>query len=525
MTRRDRAGLAAAALLCFAPFLVGTHGNIVPTFYIEWLAFALGLVLIACVAGGREALSLPGVATGLFVFNLVLALQVAAGGIAFPERSAVGMLYVAWAALLVLAGARLRERCGMERVVFALQVALAAAAFVLALSGLMQHYQVDLFGLRIFSATTVGLVGQKNHLANIVSCGLISLVFLAVDRRIGVATAVLGAIPMVIALPLADSRSIWIYAVIGLAGLTLCAGSRRPRVAAIGAAALIALVGAQWFFAAAAGGRVLETVSAGDPVRVALLRYGWEIFAANPLLGAGFGELGWRVFDLAPEVGLGLHGIASSHLHNLAVQLLAETGVFGAASILVPLALWLARFPWKRPSPAEAWIGALVLVQLFHGLVELPQWYAHLLGPFALLLGLGAWPGLAVQWRGWRFAAAAIAAAGAIALGVAWRDYAAMERWDREAKAATAAGRALTAGQFARLVALRDSIFASRAEGVLALLASPAPDPRPTLALARHAMRGHPAPQLAARYAELLDLAGEPGEAARVREALAVIGR
>nr|MDA8107557.1 hypothetical protein [Betaproteobacteria bacterium] len=83
----------------------------------------------------------------------------------------------------------------------------------------------------------------------------------------------------------------------------------------------------------------------------------------------------------------------------------------------------------------------------------------------------------------------------------------------------------LTEEQFAGLVALRDSIFASRAEGVLALLASPEPDPRPALDLARHAMRGHPTALLAARYAELLDLAGEPGEARRVREAVAVIGR
>ena len=80
MRALDRAALGAAALLVSVPFVVGTHANIIPTFYAEWCALALGCVFIALANARRGEIPLPPIALGLVAFALVLGLQLTARG-------------------------------------------------------------------------------------------------------------------------------------------------------------------------------------------------------------------------------------------------------------------------------------------------------------------------------------------------------------------------------------------------------------------------------------------------------------
>lgn len=522
----DRLSLAAAAALCSLPFLVGTHGDLVPTFYAEWLAFAIGLVLVVQLADRSGAVTVPPIAIGLAAFAGVLALQAALGVVAYPERNALGILYALWAALLAIGGCRLRERFGLERAATVLQVAFAGAGAVLALSGIMQRFELELLGFKIVAPGNemLGLVGQRNHFANLVSVGLASIVFLAAERRVSLVLAGVVAAPMLFALPLAGSRSILPYALIVLGATTLPAltstnrsGSRRAaRLVAVAGGALVLLVLAH----GQAGERIMQSFSAGEPVRAALARYAWEVFLASPLAGGGWNELAWNTLGVAPAIGLGLGSLAAGHAHNLVLQLLAETGIVGALAIVLPLALWFIRFPWRWPLAAECWLLAIAAIQVFHGLVELPQSYAHFLGPFALVLGLGTRFAPELPLAGARrLAPIAAIAAGALALAGSLAEYRAIERW--RAETAASAGQASPAA-LARLIELRGGLFGWRIDGALALAAEPSPA---ALALTRRAMRGHPQPELAQRYAELLDLAGQPAEAARVRKAQAVLER
>ena len=439
MRALERAALAAAALLCFIPFVVGTHANIIPTFYAEWTALALGIAVIALALARRGDVRVPWIALGLFAFLLVLVLQLVLGRVAFPERSAIAILYAAWAALLAVAAAQLRERVGLECVAAWLQGALAAAGFLIALTGFMQRYGLEAFGLRIFTAQGagrfLGVTGQQNHLANLVAVGLVSLAFLAAARRVSLATAALAAAPMLLALPLAGSRSVYVYALLALGAAALAiargdAGARRP--AAILGVAFAVLLIAQLFTHGASGARVAQSLASGslDPGRVLQARYAWAIFLAHPWLGAGWSELAWNAFQIAPAIGAAEGNVASHHAHNLALQLLAETGIAGALPVLCALALWFARFPWRAPSAAECWLLAIAAIELFHGLVEYPQWYAYFLGLFALVLGL-AGGGIRIPERSsrpLRLALVGALAAGAIALGSALTDYRALER-------------------------------------------------------------------------------------------------
>ena len=552
----ERIALAAAWLLFLAPFLVGTRTWPIPTFYCEWVALALGLATILALAVRDRDLDLPWISLGLFALALVIGVQIALGRIAFPQRSVAGILVLLWAGLLAAAGVRLRERFGLERVVAGLQIALAIAGFVLAITGLMQRFEIEVFSLRVWPTTMVGLVGQRNHLANLVSCGLASLAFLAAARRVSLATAALAAAPMLLALPLTGSRSIWAFASIALACALLrlerwagdLPGSDRAetrRLATMAGAAFALLCIVQLAVSGDLGGGILDPIEGAgedsgtrladsiasgnpDPARAVLLRYGWAAFVSSPAIGVGFGELAWNIFTLAPRVGLGLSGVADFHCHNLVLQLLAETGVAGAACIVAPLLVWFARFPWRRSSPAQAWLLVFALVQIFQGLVQTQQWYAHLLGPLALVLGSGSRPGIAARACGaTRALAIIVVALGAIPLAAALADYRALERWQRDLQQEQAVGRALSPELFGRLLELRASIFGWRAEGVLAQLVSVQPGEEPDIALAfvEHAMRGQPTPILAERYAQLLDQGGHAAEARKVRLAAAVITR
>ncbi len=517
--------------MCFLPFLVGTHGDLIPTFYAEWLAVALGLAVLLPLTDRTGAMTVPWISVGLAALTLVLALQVTLGRVAFPERNALGVLYMLWAALLACAGARLRERFGVERIAFVLQIAFAAAGFFLAISALMQRFDIVVLGLRIAAPGNemLGLVGQRNHLVNLVACGLASIVFLAGERRVSLATAALAAAPMLIVLPLAGSRSVLPYVLILLGCVTLPAltsvsrnGARSAaRLVAIAGGALVLLALVQLLAHGQAGERIAQIGSEGDPIRWALAHYAWAAFLEHPLLGTGWGELGWASIQLAPDIGLGLGAPAGGQAHDLVLQLAAETGAIGAACIVLPLAAWFVRFPWRSPLRVECWLGAICAIQLFHGLIEYPQWYAHLLGPFALLLGLGSGAAPEVRLGGARrLLPAAAIAAGTIALAAVLSDYRALALWRAEADATP--GHRASVDQFARLLALRGSLFAPRIEAVLALAADPSPA---ALELTRHAVRGHPAPALVERYAELLDQAGKQAEGARIRAGLAVLGR
>ncbi len=507
--------------------MVGTHGDLVPTFYAEWLAIAIGLTVLLPLADRSGAVSVPWIAIGLAALAGVLALQVALGRVAFPERNALGILYMLWAALLACAGARLRERFGLDRVVFALQCALAAAGFLLAIVSLMERFELTVLGLSVAAPgrEMLGLLGQRNHVANIVACGFVSLVFLAADRRVRFATHVLAAAPMLVVLALVGSRSACVYMLIGLGcasldALTGLSGRRSAwRLVALTAVAFVLLGLVATLAHGDAPARIARTFSGGDPERWVLVRYAWAAFLEHPLLGTGWGELAWASLGLASGIGRGLGGAANVQAHNLVLQLAAETGLAGALCIVVPLAAWFVRFPWRTPLRAECWLLVIAAIQLWHGMVEYPQWYAHLLGPFALVLGLGAEGAPEIRLAGARrLVPLAAIAAGAIALASTLADYRALQGW----RAAALAHRVQPPELLERLLELRGGLFAPRVEALLALAADPSPA---ALELSRQALRGYPAPALVRRYAELLDQAGKRAQAEQLRGALAVLDR
>jgi len=419
-------GLAGAALLVSVSSLVWYRTYPLTSFYSEWLAMICGLILASSLVliPRNSTLRLPGMAVGFFMLTLVMGLQLVLMDLVYPERSMFAMLYTAWSGLVIMAVANLRDRVSLEQIGLWVQAGFWFAGFVVAMSGFVQFYGLDTVFGRIVTVETgrgmIGLVGQRNYFANVVACGVVSLACLWARGRLGTLAALLTGMPMLLALAMSSSRSALAFLVVLLVvalafqrSLGREQGRRLAWAAGAALAAYLVFQGGVTYLPASADGqnqlvtateRLIESASSSAlyKVRERLYQYAWAIFLAHPLLGAGVGEYAWESFQLATSLGgNALPGI-DRNAHNFVLHLLAETGIAGAACVLVPLCAWFLRFPYRSARLDETWLLAIVLMQLAQGSVELPLWYANLLAFLVLGLGLGARGGVRLPFHGVR---------------------------------------------------------------------------------------------------------------------------
>src|SRR6266581_1496874 len=552
ITLAPRISLALVGLMVSLPFLNFHHSFPLPTFYTEWISFALGtLALFGLVFASREGgTRIPFLSLGLIALAFVLVIQVAAGKVAYFERSLLGALYLVWAALLVWLGAHLREHLGLERVGLVLQAFVAAGGFLVAITGFMMYYQIDLAGFRLISGAGMdgmyGTIAQRNNFANYLGCALASVVFLFGRGRLGLPLATLLAVPLVLGLVLSISRSAWIYVVIVFAAAWwmywLGDRGRLKPLAVFSSFVLVLFVGlnfvvaySSWFPGTGAqmltlGERWVQTVSSdqaelGLQIRVYLLKEAWTMFATHPVLGVGFGEFASNLL----EHGAGFDGrnpAMAINAHNVLLGLLAETGLLGTLCVAVPLALWLRAIPWSKPDLDAGWVLAIIAIESAHSMVEFPLWHANFLGLAVVVLGAVAQPAVKLRFSRFRQTAlTAVLAAGIATLGGVLSDYRNFERWYRQADASQRKGVPLSAAQLKDLADQRaTSLFA----GYYDLLASELlildrDDLEAKVELNTRVLRFIPIPTTVFRQAILKSLKGEHEEAAKIFSRLATI--
>src|SRR5712691_11491586 len=551
ITLVSRISLVLLGLMVSLPFLNFHHSLPLPTFYTEWMAFALGTAALLPLALARgKPTGLPLLSLGLIGLMVILLIQVAVGMVAYAERSLLGALYVLWAALLVWLGVHLREHCGLERVGVVLQIFVAFGGFLVAITGFILYYQIDLAGFRLISGAGMdgmyGTIAQRNNFANYLGCALASVVFLFGRGRSSLPLATLLAVPLVLGLVLSISRSAWIYVVIVFAAACWIyrlgdRGRLKPLVV-FSSFVLVLFVGlnfvvaySSWFPGTGAqmptlGERWMQTVSSdqaelGVQIRVYLLKEAWTMFATHPVLGVGFGEFASNLLERGASFD-GHNPAMAINAHNVLLGLLAETGLLGTLCVTVPLVLWLRAVPWSKPDLDIGWIFTLVAIEAAHSMVEFPLWHANFLGLAAVLLGAAAQPAVELRFSRFRQTAlTAVLAAGIATLGGVLSDYRNFERWYRHADASQRKGVPLSAAQLRDLADQRaTSLFA----GYYDLLASELlllnrEDLDAKLELNTHALRFIPIPTTVFRQAILMSLEGDHEEAVRIFSRLATI--
>ncbi len=543
-----RISLVLAGLMFLLPFLNPYHYYPLTNFYTEWLALAFGLAALAPLMVRRfwDEVEIPALTLWLLMFAALLLLQLIWVDIAYPEFSVLGALYVVWAAWLVWLGRVLAKSCGVEQVTLWLAAMLLLGGLFNGATAVLQFYTID-SPLRLMVASlgpmqrgAYGNFGQNNHFADYVTLALVSAFYLHIKGRLSLPTSAACAGFLLYVLSLSGSRTTWLYLVAVLA-LSLwyrarseAPGMRRVATALVLLLPLFALVqfamshyglairplpGAGYaavtpidrFSEDMAHNLLPQTEGSSLGTRIYMWHQALLMFSRAPLLGVGFGQYAGVFFEQAAELSRYHIAHYDRNAHNALMQLLAETGIVGAALVCAGLGAWLWGLRRHLAFSAETWwMLCLLAVLSVHSMLEYPLWHANFLGVAAILLGMGSEQVLRLRLSALsRFAFPFMVAAGVFALGSVAHAYRDLEL--------LLYPRVLPKTQ-AEIIARNDSLLELHRDTLLApyvemtyagIIVADRSHLKDKLALNTRVLRLMPVPELAYRQVLLLALNGE----------------
>ena len=312
------ASLAFAVLL---PYTVTNHTYPIPTFYAEFTALSLYLLVGAAVllmtasARPRVPYAVPTVALVPFAFGALLALQTFVLPLAQPSMNWLGVGFLLAAVMATQAG------YGFARAEL-VPSALRWAAWAFVLGGLFAVFcqLVQLFHAEARFAPFVvaynvaterrpfGNMAQANHLATVIAFALAAAMYLVQTRRLPVLVWAAVSAICVLGQALTVSRGPWLQtAVIVVAGFWMAFVAPRRGLSQrrglrewmipVGLVVLFFGVNVAVRWANARFQLGLDVSAAhrfqdkGQFVlRLAMWKYGWTMFTQHPLLGVGWGS-------------------------------------------------------------------------------------------------------------------------------------------------------------------------------------------------------------------------------------------
>lgn len=396
------------ACLCAAltlPFLMAHHFAPIATFYQEWTAATFAF-LAAFVLARREfmyGIEIP--AIGLLPLGLIaiLLLQQVLGVPASLPRALLVSLYLLWSLLIMTIACNLRRFITQKQIAVTAAFAILAGACLSMISQAMQMARLGLDSGLIFSSVrSIGNLAQANHQANYLWLGIVSAIFLHVERRLS-ASFLAGIIAILAtASSLTGSRSALLYAtLIPIFSLWAARRSQSPefkRFSIISASTLGFMLLTQWglthsgitdtLATPVSGERILAEIH-GTSQRLLLWKTGLAIFADHPWLGAGIGQFPYNAYMLLGHINDGTYLSGGEHAHNIFIQLACELGFSVLVMLLILGWKWwqgLITAPWTS---THWWMVAVLLILGVHSQLEYPLWYTFFLGISALALGLG----------------------------------------------------------------------------------------------------------------------------------------
>jgi O-antigen ligase len=413
--------LALVGLMSVFPFLHYIHNYPLTTFYQEWWSALLGVLALTLLLAPDlwqkpevpRIVQLPAALIG------VILLQWGLGMMAYFDQALLFVLYLLFAALLMLLGARLRDCFGLEKLALVLAVFLLIGAELNALIGVLQHFHwvtpMSWAVVSKISSSVYGNLAQPNHYANYIALGLISLGLLYQQQHLKAGYVALLATPLLFVLTLSGSRSSWLYlllmAVLGWWWARRDAGQRRLlrySLLLIAGFGIMHLIVQLPFMADADSSintmqRLFGEGASGD-IRLYLWRESWLMFTQSPWLGVGFGQFAWHHFQLVPLMQQGNIVGLYNNAHNLVFHLAAETGVAGLLVFSASLGVWFHGLHRQHTisnraslmgdgqhhatrDAAHWWGYAILGVLAIHSLLEYPLWYLYFMAVAAIMLG------------------------------------------------------------------------------------------------------------------------------------------
>ncbi len=402
--RLTHISLALVGLMWVLPFLHYRHQYPLTTFYQEWWSALLGVLALTLLVTRdfwRQP-EIPRIAQLPVGLIAVLLLQLSLGKVAYFDQALLYALYLLFAALLMMLGARLRDCFGMAKLALVLAIFLLIGAELSALIGVLQHYRwhtpLNPVIVMKVSSSVFGNLAQPNHFANYIALGLASLGLLLQLRKLKLGYVALLAAPLLFVMTLSGSRSSWLYLLM-MAGLAWWWAHRDAAQRPLLRYSLLLIAGfgvmhlvVQLPFMSGADSSV-DTVQRlfGDDARGSIRLYLWReaglIFMQSPWMGVGFGQFAWHHFQLLPVLQQGNISGLYNNAHNLIFQLAAEAGIAGLLALFGSLGIWFYGLRRAALDAAHWWAHAALGVLAIHSLLEYPLWYTYFVAVAAVLLG------------------------------------------------------------------------------------------------------------------------------------------
>ncbi|RQS02571.1 polymerase [Burkholderia sp. Bp9002] len=446
--------LVALAVAMIVPYAITNHTYPIPTFYSEFSALVLYLLLgatvILLVRTSRPAapFAAPAAFAAPLGFAAVLVAQVALMPLRVPSMNWLAVGYLGAALVAMQAGYVLAREQLAESAARMMAGALLIGGVFAVFCQVVQlfHFESALTPFVVVYNIAVerrpyGNMAQANHLATYIAFALAGALYLVQTRRLAVWAWLVLSVVLSGGLALTVSRGPWLQvAVMAVAGFWMAWVESRGKpgvpvnlrarawlMPVLLLAVFVAVNGAvRWAnvhyhlnLAVSAAERMRDAGQIAP--RLALWKYGLTMFREHPLLGVGWGEFPSHQFALARALG----GVEiANNSHDIFIDLLAKSGALGLGVLLVTLVLWFVRAARAPQSSTRVFGFALVGIVLMHALVEYPQQYMFFLLPVMFVIGLLEVKPLRIVPRGAAFGLFALLTfGGLLAVVPVLRDY------------------------------------------------------------------------------------------------------
>jgi hypothetical protein len=389
-------------------YLLPYHVYPFMAFYNDWLAlFGIVLVIAFLCTEETAAIRVPGICVIPVGLIALIAVQYALDKFTVNWDAILPVAYLACTTFAIIVGATLGAfPRGNNRLCLALASAILIAGLISSLIATLQisgtEEAIAPFAMTIPDNKAIrpyANLGQPNQLALLLCLAIASVWLLYQSGKLGPLGAISSILILLWGLALTQSRIGWLILPLFVlsTGLWRNFTALKPVPLYLPAALLVgyfALTQAlpEIDFGGASAGKAKLPNDRMDSIseRWAFIRLAWEISLKNPWLGAGWFEFGPQQIGIGADFTPALN---SRHAHNIVMNFAAEIGWPATLLILGTLTYWfyqtcLQPILKQRISP-EAGFATLFLAAVFtHSLVEYPLWYAYILIPTALIIGM-----------------------------------------------------------------------------------------------------------------------------------------
>jgi O-antigen ligase len=390
------------AILCLA-YLIPLHVNPYPSFYNEW-AISLGvfILILGFMHRSQLPMRLPSIAMLPVIVAVMIGIQILAGLTTFPWDGALAIGYCLLAGISILIGATIAaEDRGSERLCATVAWSHLIAAGLSVVIATMQlaggeHIFVPFAMLMAHSDAVIrphANIAQTNQLALLFCMGIASVWWLFQNDRVGPLVAISLLVSLIWGLSLTQSRIAWM--ILPAFSMLVFIWRWKSGLKLIPSIVIIGFLLLYFLFAFALpeissmfGSQVdspAARVNGGYSIRLVLLQQAWEMSLTHPLFGVGWYEFGPQQVAIASQFEPGTY---ARHSHNLVLNFAAEFGWLFTLALMGWMIWWLKALISKTLNSQTCLFFLFAVAIGLHSMVEFPLWYAYVLFPFCLLIGM-----------------------------------------------------------------------------------------------------------------------------------------